>query len=187
MSEVVALSIGSTKPELNRAKIKLKLLETKGVVTESLLKEIWGKRLPPEHRFFSTHPLFVMLEQYGLLYPLSKKLYNVLLSSTERSEDAEMTFLVPFKLPGKPRNVPFSKVGCGTFVVDFMSYLPYEVYSHLVIRFLQCLNSQEGTKENHILLADTLCKFMHVNVSDVCADWLLEIDKATHTLTVSFK
>ena len=185
MSEVVALNIATPDPVLDRA--KLKLFDTKGIVAFSLLKQIWRKHLVLDHTFASTHPLFTMLKLYGLLYPLSEKLHDVLLPSEKRSEDPEMMFLFPFKLPHQPQEVPFPKKECGKFTVDFMSYLPDEVYSHLVIRFLEILDSQEETLEKHIVLRHTVCKFMYVKISDVCADWLLEIDRISHELTVSFK
>ena len=185
MSKVVALNVGTQDPGLDP--VKLKLLDTKGIVAASLLKQIWRKHLELDHTFSLTHPLFTMLKMYGLLYPLSEKLHDVLLRSKWRSEDSEMMFLFPFKLPLRTKEVPFSKKGCGKFTVDFMSYLPDEVYSHLVIRFLESLDSQERRPENRIVLSHTVCKFMCAKISNVCADWLLEIDRISHTLTVSFK
>ena len=183
MSEVVALNITSPDSALDRA--KLKLFDTKGIVAASLLKQVWKERLTQDDMSSSTQPLFTILKQYGLLYPLSENLHNVLLPSRKRSEDPEMMFLVPFKLPVKEK--PSFPEECGNFTVDFMSYLPDEVYSHLVIRFLEILETHEETKEKHIFLSHTACKFMHVRMSDLCADWLLEIARHIHKLTVSFK
>ena len=185
MSEVVALNIFAS-PDSALDRDKLRLFDQKGIVAASLLKQVWKERLTQDDMSSSTQPLFTILKQYGLLYPLSEKLHNVLLPSRKRSEDPEMMFLVPFKLPVKEKP-SFPDTECGNFTVDFMSYLPDEVYSHLVIRFLEILDSHEETKEKHIFLSHTFCKFMHVRMSDLCSDWLLEIDRHVHKLTVLFR
>ena len=98
-----------------------------------------------------------------------------------------MLFLFPFKLPNETKDVAFPTIGTGQFTVDFLSYLPDEVYSHLVIRFLEIFDSEETTVDKPISLSSTVCKFMFVKISALHADWLLQIDRAHHSLKVSFK
>lgn len=170
MSKIVELKIGREGFDQRR----MKLLENKGVIGSADLKKCLGITLDHEDAFEN---LVHILTSYCLIYELntdSKRLLQL--------QVGEKLFLVPCVLP-ESKSIAFPPK-CYQFQFEFESYLPEEVYLHVLCQFLEWIT--EDTKE--IVLTSTCSIFTHTALerqNKYMADWKIEMNKENHRLIVS--
>ena len=179
MSKIVELKIGVEGYDQRR----MKALENKGVICSIDLKKCLGITDDDSDAFKN---LVQILTSYCLIYELNTDKKKLLLVREDEEVLIGDLFLVPCCLPARPQkseNISFPPKHY-QFQFEFESYLPEEVYLHVVCQFLEWID--EETKE--IVLTDSCCKFANIaieNEKDFLADWKIEMNRVKHRLIFS--
>ena len=150
MSKIVQLKVGNIRENYDQK--RMKILRTRGVICSEDLKKCLS--ISDSSDIFDN--LVHILESYCLIYKLNDKILSLLLKNEVLAADV---FLVPCSLPPMKELVTFP-AKCFEFQFEFESYLPNEVYLHVICKFLELVDN-ESTK-TEIELTDSCCKFTFI-------------------------